>query len=232
MTESAASAATKIILVRHGQSLANAGGKTADHDTNPLTELGRVQAKKFAEHIDCTPTLIVTSPFLRAQQTAEPLRQRFPNVPVEEWPIQEFTFLEPSLHRNTSETDRDPHVSNYWQWRDAAYVDGPGAESFTSFLDRAREAMRRLVDGELVNGDQGGCIVIFSHGYFMQAIRMVLLFPNATDAELMANFMRFHLVNLIHNVDSLEFEVHGGKLQLIGQPLSASFTLQGETSHA
>jgi broad specificity phosphatase PhoE len=227
MTEPATPAITRIIFVRHGQSLANSGGKTADHDTNPLTELGRAQAKNFAEHVDCGPTLIVTSPFLRAQQTAEPLRQRFPNVPVEEWPIQEFTFLEPSLHRNTSEADRDPHISTYWQRGDAAYVGGPGAESFTSFLDRAREAIRRLV-----NKDAGGCIVIFSHGYFMQAFRLLLLFPNATDAELMKSFLRFHLVNLIHNVDSLEFEVRGSKIQLIGQPRLASFTLQGETSHA
>jgi broad specificity phosphatase PhoE len=232
MTESATPAVTKIIFVRHGQSLANSGGKTADHDTNPLTELGRAQAKGFAERLECRPTLIITSPFLRAQQTAEPLRQRFPDVPVEEWPIQEFTFLEPSLHRNTSEVDRDPHVSTYWQRGDAAYVSGPGAESFSSFLDRAREAIRRLVDRGLVSRDAGGCIVIFSHGYFMQALRLLLLFPNATDAELMKNFLRFHLVNLIHNVDSLEFEVRGSKIQLIGQPRLASFTLQGETSHA
>jgi broad specificity phosphatase PhoE len=232
MTEPATPADTRIIFVRHGQSLANSGGRTADHDTNPLTELGRAQAKSFAERVDCKPTLIITSPFLRAKQTAEPLQQRFPDVPVEEWPIQEFTFLEPSLHRNTSEADRDPHVSTYWQRGDAAYVGGPGAESFSAFLDRAREAIRRLVDRRLVNRDAAGCIVIFSHGYFMQALRMVLLFPNATDAQVMANFLRFHLVNFIQNTDSLEFEVRGGKIYLIGQPLSASFALQGETSHA
>jgi 2,3-bisphosphoglycerate-dependent phosphoglycerate mutase len=236
MTEPAAPAVTKIIFVRHGQSLANSGGRTTDHDTNPLTELGRAQAKSFAERLPCTPTLIITSPFLRAQQTAEPLRQRFPDVPVEEWPIQEFTFLEPSHHRNTSEADRDPHVSSYWQREDAAYIDGPGAESFSAFLDRAREALRRLVelvDRGLVNRNSaGGCIVLFSHGYFMQALRMVSLFPNATDAELMANFLRFHLVNFIQNTNSLEFEVRDGKIHLIGQPLSASFTFQGETSHA
>jgi 2,3-bisphosphoglycerate-dependent phosphoglycerate mutase len=233
MTEPAAPAVTKIIFVRHGQSLANSGGRTTDHDTNPLTELGLSQAKSFAERVDCRPTLIVTSPFLRAQQTAEPLRERFPDVPVEVWPIQEFTFLEPSHHRNTSEADRDPYVSSYWQREDAAYVDGPGAESFTAFLDRAREAIRRLVDREHAKKDSGGgCIVLFSHGYFMQALRMVSLFPNATDAELMANFLRFHSVNFIRNVDSLEFEVRDGKIHLIGQALSASFTLQGETSHA
>jgi probable phosphoglycerate mutase len=226
MTDSA-SPVTKIILVRHGQSLANAGGKTADPDSNPLTEFGRTQSKELVERLNCKPTLFVVSPFLRAQQTAEPLRNRFPNVPVEEWPIYEFTFLEPSQHHNTSEDDREPYVAAYWERGDSAYVAGPGAESFISFLDRAREAIRRLV-----SRNPGGCVVIFTHGYFMQAFRLVLLFPNATDSELMANFRRFHYVNLIQNVDLLEFELRDGKVQLVGQPYLTSFTLQGENSHA
>jgi probable phosphoglycerate mutase len=227
MTVSASPPSTKVILVRHGQSLANAGGKTADHVTNPLTELGRLQSETFAERLDCKPTLFVTSPFLRAQQTAEPLRQRYPNVPVEEWPIYEFTFLNPSRHKGTSEEDRQPYVDAYWRRDDPAFTDGPGAESFTLFLARARKAIRQLETRK-----PGGCIVIFTHGYFMQAFRLVLLFPNATDAELMSNFLRFHLVNLIENTDSLEFEIRNGKIQLIRQPRLTGLTLQGETSHA
>jgi probable phosphoglycerate mutase len=221
-----ASPVTRVLLVRHGQSVANSGGRTADPDTNPLTALGQAQAKDFAGRVACKPTLIVTSPFLRAQQTAEPLRQRFPEVPVEVWPIQELTFLEPSHYRNTTEAEREPHSVRYWELNDHTYVEGPGAESFSAFLDRAREAVRRL-EGR----DPGGCIIVVTHGFFMQAFRLVLLFPRATDAELMANFRRFHFVNLIQNIDSLEFEVRNGKIQLIGQPLPASFILQGETSH-
>src|SRR5580704_518208 len=206
MTEPASPAATRILLVRHGQSVSNAGGRAADQVSNPLTKLGRVQAREFAERLDCKPTLFVTSSFLRAQQTSEPLRQRFPDVPVEEWPIHEFSFLNPAQHKGTSEADREPNVVGYWQREDPAYIDGPGAESFTLFLDRAREAIRRLVAR-----DPGGCIVIFTHGFFMQAFRLVLLFPNATDAELMANFQRFHFVNLIQNIDSLEFELRDNK---------------------
>jgi probable phosphoglycerate mutase len=227
MTDPASRASTRIILVRHGQSVGNAGGRTADQVSNPLTKLGRVQSREFAEHLDYNPTLFVTSSFLRAQQTAEPLRQRFPDVPVEEWPIHEFSFLNPELHRGTSEADRESHVLAYWQREDPAYIDGPEAESFTMFLDRAREAIRRLV-----SSNPGGCVVIFTHGFFMQAFRLVLLFPNATDAELMANFRRFHFVNLIQNTDSLEFQIHDGKIQVIGQPRLTGFTLQGETSHA
>jgi 2,3-bisphosphoglycerate-dependent phosphoglycerate mutase len=218
---------TKIILVRHGQSVTNAGGRAADQVSNPLTELGRAQSREFADRLNCKPTLFITSPFLRAQQTSEPLRQRFPDVPVEEWPIQEFSFLNPVLHKGTSEADRQSHVVAYWQREDPAYIDGAEAESFTLFLGRARETIRRLTAG-----DPGGCIVVFTHGFFMQAIRLVLLFPNATDAELMANFQRFHFLNLIEHIGSLEFEVRDGKIQLTAPALQTDFTLQGAKSHA
>jgi 2,3-bisphosphoglycerate-dependent phosphoglycerate mutase len=138
VTEPASQTVTKVLLVRHGQSVANAGGRTADHDTNPLTELGRAQARDFAGRLPCTPTLFVVSPFLRAQQTAEPLRQQFPDVPVEQWPVQEFTFLDPARHKDTCEEDRQPNVMAYWQRQHPAFIDGFGAESFTQFFDRAR----------------------------------------------------------------------------------------------
>lgn len=220
MTEPALESTTKILLVRHGQSVANAGGRTTNHDTNPLTELGQTQATHFAEHLDCTPTLFIVSPFLRAQQTAQPLLRRFPDVPVEEWPIQEFTFLDPTLHNDSTEEDRQPHVLDYWRRQDPAFTDGLGAESFQQFLDRAREAIRRLM-----KTNPGGCVVIFGHGFFMQAFRLVLLFPNATDAALMASFRRFHVANFIRNADTLEFSIQDGKIQLIGQPQVAGFTL-------
>jgi 2,3-bisphosphoglycerate-dependent phosphoglycerate mutase len=228
MTEAASAASTRIILVRHGQSVTNAGGRAADQVSNALTELGRAQAIRFAERIDCKPALIVVSPFLRAQQTAEPLRRRFPDVRVEEWPIQEFSFLNPALHRGTSELDREPHAVAYWQREDPAYADGPEAESFTLFLDRAREMIRLLADRQLATK---GCIVVFTHGYFMQAVRMVLLFPSATDAELMANFQRFHLLNIIQNIDSLELEVREGRIRLIGSAHQTDFIVQGAKSH-
>jgi broad specificity phosphatase PhoE len=218
---------TRLILVRHGQSLANSGGMTTDHIVNPLTPLGHQQAQSFADQFDCAPSLIVVSPFQRAQQTAEPLIRRFPNVPVEEWPIEEFTFLNPAHHRNSTEADRYPYSTAFWQRGDPNYIDGPGAESFSQFLDRARQAIRRLIAR-----NPGGCVVLFTHGFFMQAFRLVLLFPNANDRLLMQNFLRFHLVNLIHNIDSLEFVIRDSRIDPVEQPALGDFTLQGESSHA
>jgi broad specificity phosphatase PhoE len=227
MTNSASGTTTRIFLVRHGQSVANAGGTAPDHITNPLTELGHAQAKAFAERFDCTPTLFLHSSFLRTRQTAEPLLQRFPDVPVEEWPIHEFTYLEPSRHNGTNEAQQMPHILKYWERPDPAYLGGPGAETFSQFLERAREGIRRLS-----RITTGGCVVVFTHGFMMQAIRLLLLFPDATDAELMRNFRRFHSSNFIENTESLEFALRGGKIELVGQPQLNAFSLLGETSHA
>lgn len=86
-----------LLLVRHGQSTGNVNLPTQDHASIPLTALGEEQAKRLSTRIDARPDLIVTSSFRRAQQTAEPLRERFPDVPVEVWPeTAEFTYLSPS----------------------------------------------------------------------------------------------------------------------------------------
>jgi hypothetical protein len=71
----------------------------------------------------------------------------------------------------------------------------------------------------------GGCVVVFTHGLLMQAFRLVTLFPDATDAELMANFRRFHFNNFIQNTETVELEVVDGKVRLVGQPQLASFEL-------
>jgi 2,3-bisphosphoglycerate-dependent phosphoglycerate mutase len=217
---------TRVLLVRHGQSLANAGGIPADHITNPLTELGHEQAKSFAESFPSEPTLFLVSPFVRARQTSVPLVRRFPAIPVEEWPIHEFHYLAPERHNGTSEEQQVPHMDTYWQRGDPTYFDGPGAESFTAFMGRTRDAMKRLA-----RLNTGGCIVMFTHGFVMQAFRLLSLFPAATDHQLMSNFRRFHFVNFIDNTASIEFEVVNGRLRMVGQQHLNDFMLQGETSH-
>jgi hypothetical protein len=59
----------------------------------------------------------------------------------------------------------------------------------------------------------------------MQAFRLVTMFPTATDAALMANFRRFHFNNFLENTETVELEVVGGQVRLVGQPQLASFKL-------
>lgn len=215
---------TRIILIRHGQSEANAGGLTANDNVIALTSLGRQQASRFAENFPHIPSRFILSPYLRARQTAEPMLQRFPAVRVEDWPIQEFHYLDLDGSALT-DRQRQPHVLSYWERCDPAYVDGPRSESFSAFISRARGTIQRLSTENL-----SGCHVLFTHGFWMQAFRLSLLFPDATDLELMSNFRRFHFVNQIRNLESLEFEAIGGHIRLLAQEHLNTFTLEGAVS--
>ena len=151
-------------FVRHGESAANAGNATSDPALIPLTEKGWAQARAVAESFEQAPSLIVTSPFERAQDTAQPTIQRFPGVPVETWAVEEFTYLSPGRCANTTAAERKPWVENYWVSADPDFVDGPGTESFAGLIQRARESLRRL-------HGMTGTVAVFGHGQFIQAVR-------------------------------------------------------------
>lgn len=80
-------------LIRHAESAANAGGATSDPGSIPLSEVGRAQALSIAAALPRRPDLVVMPPFLRTWQTAEPTMSRFPDMQVETWPVQEFSYL-------------------------------------------------------------------------------------------------------------------------------------------
>jgi broad specificity phosphatase PhoE len=65
--------ACRIILVRHGETEANARGHFADSDEIPLTEAGRLQAESLAVRLarDFHPSALISSAFLRARQTSD-----------------------------------------------------------------------------------------------------------------------------------------------------------------
>ncbi len=58
-----------LFVVRHGQTAANADGLILGRADPPLTDLGRRQADALARALP-TPARVVSSPLLRAQQTA------------------------------------------------------------------------------------------------------------------------------------------------------------------
>lgn len=81
--------------------------------------------------------------------------------------MEEFTYLEPSRWNGTSRTERLPHIEAYWQTADPSYRDGPRAESFDTLLGRVETTLARL---EKLPAD--ALVYAFSHGQFMQAVRV------------------------------------------------------------
>lgn len=174
----------KIWFIRHGESLANAGEATQDHQSIPLTEQGWSQARAVSLTVP-KPELIITSPYVRAKETAEPLCQRYPDVPVEEWDdVHEFVYLSPATCVGTTSAQRRPRVLTYWKALDPDYVDGEGAESYNHLLGRIKKTLMRL------EGLSQDFIVVFSHAQFMRNLCIVKDHPDWSPKEYMAVFKK------------------------------------------
>ncbi len=194
----------RVIFIRHGESTGNAGIPCKDLALLELTETGQHQSEAVAVGWPHAPDLIVTSPYLRTRRTAQPTQDRFPSVPVEVWPIHEFTYLEPSRWNGTLSKDRKPYIDAYWSAADPAYCDGPGAESFTALLDRARFTLRQLEAQPITSR-----VLVFSHGQFIHAVRMLILYPNSTGAERMRLFRRKDGLPSVQNCELVKAEWNG-----------------------
>src|SRR2546421_12799651 len=118
---------TTVLLVRHGESLSNLGLATTATATVPISLEGIKQAEEVAQQLKAhaKPDLIVHSPYLRARQTAEPTINVFKYTPVEEWPVQEFTYLSAWRDEQTTIEKRRPVVDLYWEMSEPDLVDGP-----------------------------------------------------------------------------------------------------------
>lgn len=166
-------------LIRHGESLANAGERTPDPASVPLTALGWQQAHGLIERLP-KPHRVIVSAYLRTQQTAEPLLKHYPELQAEVWSIHEFTYLSPSLCRDTNQDDRRPLVDDYWQRCDPDYRHGPDAESFRMLIERVQAAMQQFQALD-------GISCVFAHG---QIIRTMLWLQTQTITTLDHTVMR------------------------------------------
>jgi broad specificity phosphatase PhoE len=179
-------ATREVLLVRHGESVGNAGAATDDAASAPLTARGESAARLVAQHLPWEPDLIVASGYERARATSQPTRQRFPAVRCEEWPVHEFTYLAPTLYRGTTVADREADVAAYWLAGRPHRVHGDGAESFTQFEGRLRAARTRLAESSAQR------IVVFSHKKFLNGLLWTWLTGDApTSRRRMAQFRHF-----------------------------------------
>ncbi|WP_349975403.1 histidine phosphatase family protein [Pseudomonas sp. WHRI 8519] len=217
-----------IRLVRHGESAANAGAASHDHASIPLTEKGLQQAQRVANSITQRPSLIVASPFSRAQATAAKSTSLFPLVPVEIWPIEEFTYLEPSKCANTTVIERKAWVDRYWANADPAYVDGFGAESFLEFVGRARSLLDQLAANPAED------ILIFSHGQFLNLVAWLIeREPAQIDCQAMIEWRRYEIDHHVPNgCGYMISRGHGDSLWVLGDSIDLDGSVRPVVSPA
>ena len=137
-----------LILLRHGQTTANAAGLLLGRTDLPLTELGRRQAAAAAASLDGSVGRVVCSPLLRARETAESL-----GCPVE---VDE-RWIEVDYGEYEGQPFRDV-PSELWQaWRDNPSFTPPGGESMSAVGRRVRACNELVAEAATID------IVVVSH---------------------------------------------------------------------
>jgi 2,3-bisphosphoglycerate-dependent phosphoglycerate mutase len=196
-------AVVRVFLIRHGESESNAGLSSADPGSIPLTPTGHLQAGQIARVLADVPALIVTSPYLRARQTAQPTITRFPGAACQEWPVQEFSYLGDLHGRASTAREREPCARAYWNRADPHHA-SDGAESFTGLLQRATDCLSRLT------AQRSGPVAVFTHGLFMRAAAWSLLTGITTpDQDEMRSFRHFANQYHIPNAGIIELRCTG-----------------------
>ncbi len=200
---------TQVWVFRHAESLANAGAKTLDPEGIPLTARGKDDAVKLASSLRDAPQKLIISPFKRALETASPIAARFPLADQEVWPIHEFTYLKPASCVGTSWVERKPRIDAYWARLDPSFVDGEGAESFSTLLARARAFLEDLAD------ERDRLLAVVSHGQFMQAAKLMAQRPDMDERSAMATFLDRQTRRPFANCERLTLSVEGSKVRVM-----------------
>lgn len=188
-----------VLLVRHGESQANAGLPTAHPKTVRLTKVGREQAENIPYVLRKThllPELIVISSYFRSKQTAKSTIKSFPQVPVEEWEVHEFTYLSSKHAKHTTVEQRRVWVNKYWENADPSSVDKEESESFKQFIARVRKVIAQL------RQTANDTIIVFSHEQFICALLWLLQKDRPEgiiDSTAMRDFKSFHQTHSIPN---------------------------------
>ncbi|ACY22300.1 Phosphoglycerate mutase [Gordonia bronchialis DSM 43247] len=156
-------AATRVILLRHGQTALSVDRRYSGRGNPELTETGRRQAQAAAAAFgslahagDGEIAAVVSSPLRRTLQTAGAVAERI-GVDVDEHEgLIETDFGEWEGLTFTEAAARDPHV--HARWLGDVEVPAPGGESFAAVAKRVSD-----VKDELVQRYPGQTVVVVSH---------------------------------------------------------------------
>lgn len=160
---------TKLILVRHGQSLANAGLIFAGHSDFDLSELGHTQASLLADYLTSHEkiTAIYSSDLSRAYHTATPTAERL-SLPITGDELLREIFAGEWDGRTFAEIEKI-YAEDFRVWReDFSHARPTGGESVPDVYRRVVPrllAIARAHDGETVLVTTHATVVRALHAY-------------------------------------------------------------------
>jgi broad specificity phosphatase PhoE len=192
----------KLTLIRHAQSVSNAGGITQAHLTIPLTAHGHAQARTLGATLTGPPAIVAVSRFVRAQQTAGPYCERFNVSPRIDHDLDEFSVIDPALIEGLNGAQRKPYVKAYWDELDLHRRLGENADTFAEFVERVRRFQSRM--STLPDG-----AVIFGHGIWLALLSWLLQGRGVDNGQEMGAFRAFQLELSTPNCAVFEIARHG-----------------------
>lgn len=139
--------AARLTLLRHGRTVANAGGLLQGRVDHPLDEVGERQAVAAARAIGPVDR-VIASPLIRAQQTAAAFAM---SVETDE------RWIELDYGEWDGRPVRDVPPETWARWRTDLSLRPPGGETLEELGSRVRQALDELAAGGT------GHIVVVSH---------------------------------------------------------------------
>ncbi len=122
-----------IYFYRHAQSLANAGGVSQLNKQIALSPLGHEQAVRLAKRHSYPQGPVYTSAFLRTQQTAQPLLDKWQQTATILPLLNEFEAFDLTLIAGLTGPERTPLTQAYWQKADPDTRNGQAAQTLNEF---------------------------------------------------------------------------------------------------
>ena len=158
---------TKFILVRHGQSMANANGYLVGKTEAPLSPLGEKQAKAVSEYIlkAYKVDVIYSSPLSRACDTVKGVSEKLSVPIIKEDKLTEFNFGK--WEGLTLEEIKNSFDNGYGRWAaDPGIVVPDEGESMSQLQARVVEALK-----EIAKKEDGKTVLIGSHSSVIRALQ-------------------------------------------------------------
>ena len=167
---------SRVVAIRHAQSLHHVNGLTGGWTDTPLTELGHAQARRLAERLarelDGGPATLYTSDLLRAAETAAHIAEALGVEAIVDARLREHNNGEAANMLFADAVERYPDAFNR-PWRlDERLL--PGCESGREFYAR----LASFVDGLMPTEDPA---IVVTHGASMECVigRWLRLAPEA-----------------------------------------------------
>jgi broad specificity phosphatase PhoE/ribonuclease HI len=161
-------AATRLLLVRHGETAMTAQKRYSGRGDVPLSEQGEAQAMAAAVRVAGIAgdvAAVVSSPLVRCRRTAELIAAEVGGVPVTVLPdLIECDFGE--WEGQTFAEVRERWPAELTAWLESTSVAPPGGESFQAVAKRVRAAMATLRDAY-----PKSAVVVVSH---VSPIKLIL----------------------------------------------------------